>query len=185
MSLLFIHLSNNLFIDSYNYPFINLLISFNLFIYSSMMKISGKENKSNTTGSVVIFRSLFKEELLQTFIILSELPKSTISPYSSIYPFTYLYIHLFNSLSYPSIYLLIHSSINLFIFSSLHIFIYLFMYLSISLFRYSSIHLPIYLSIYPFIHLSIYLSIYSFFHLPIYLSIHLFIFLSIYLSTRV
>ena len=31
-----------------------------------MIKISGKVDKPNTTGLVMIFRSLFKEELLQT-----------------------------------------------------------------------------------------------------------------------
>ena len=36
-----------------------------------MIRISGKVDKTHTTGLVVIFRSLFKEELLQIKFFLS------------------------------------------------------------------------------------------------------------------
>ena len=57
-----------------------------------MIKISGKVDKSLTTGLVVIFRSLFKEKLLQTECIHIHRPHA--HKFMLIYPKNiYLYIY--------------------------------------------------------------------------------------------
>ena len=92
-----------------------------------MIKISGKVDEPRLTidDSAKIFCSLFKKELLQNqffriiFIILSDLPKSTISPN------THIYTHMHTQTQTPT-HIYIHTDIYKHIWIHTHIRTYVF-----------------------------------------------------------